>query len=425
MSARSATVTQCVVWVGSPEACLRPCGGRPILAWLLREFIRYGVTDFLLLTGSEEIGRAIADIQATLPRQVGVTLSGAPPHAGTGDALLHAGDQLEERFLLCDGGTAFDWNLASLLADGAADEPGVIGRIAMLDGERDAGITLFHKDLLRYLRPGCSVETDVLPALARQGLLRGTLVDGWVQNVSDTGDISRGAEVARTRTRTVPFVSWPGLVRPPTSYGLGAGKVVGGRAKPGHDTKGEPADRSPNLAPNGDILSRLRRRALFLDRDGVLNIDHGYVGSRERFEWVDGALDAIRHATQAGWHVFIVTNQSGVARGLYTEDAVRDLLAWISDQARAAGGTIDDARFCPFHPEAPVDAYRQAHPWRKPLPGMLLDLLRAWELDPKRAVMVGDQDTDMQAAAAAGVNGHLFPGGNLLSFLRPILDAHA
>ena len=167
------------------------------------------------------------------------------------------------------------------------------------------------------------------------------------------------------------------------------------------------------------------RKALFLDRDGVLNVDRGYVGSLDRFEWVDGALDALRYAAQAGWLVFVVTNQSGVARGFYTEDAVRDLLRWMTDEVRAAGGRIDDTRFCPYHPDAAVAAYRQAHPWRKPLPGMLLDLLQAWNLDPGRAVMIGDQDSDMQAAAAAGVAGHLFLGGNLLAFLRPLLDGVA
>lgn len=167
------------------------------------------------------------------------------------------------------------------------------------------------------------------------------------------------------------------------------------------------------------------RKALFLDRDGVLNIDHGYVGSRDRFEWVDGALSAIRAATQAGWRVFIVTNQSGVARGYYSEDDVRGLLAWIAEQAQAAGGRIDDARFCPFHPAATVDAYRQDHPWRKPRPGMLLDLIAAWDIDPAASVMIGDQSTDMEAAAAAGVTGYLFPGGNLLAFMQPILDRHA
>jgi D-glycero-D-manno-heptose 1,7-bisphosphate phosphatase len=110
-----------------------------------------------------------------------------------------------------------------------------------------------------------------------------------------------------------------------------------------------------------------------------------------------------------------------VARGLYAEDAVRALLDWMADEVRGAGGTIDDARFCPYHPEAVLDTYRQPHPWRKPAPGMLLDLIRAWELEPGRAVMVGDQATDMEAAAAAGVAGHLFPGGNLFDFVRPIL----
>ena len=138
-----------------------------------------------------------------------------------------------------------------------------------------------------------------------------------------------------------------------------------------------------------------------------------------------GALEAIRHATRAGWHVFIVTNQSGVARGYYTEDDVRDLLTWIGDQARMAGGTIDDARYCPYHEEATVEAYRRPSDWRKPEPGMLLDLVRAWELDPARCVMIGDQPTDLQAAAAAGVPAHLFPGGDLLEFVRPILERAA
>jgi D-glycero-D-manno-heptose 1,7-bisphosphate phosphatase len=163
------------------------------------------------------------------------------------------------------------------------------------------------------------------------------------------------------------------------------------------------------------------RRAVIFDRDGVLNVDHGYVGSRERFEWVPGALDAIRYATQAGWHVFVVTNQSGVGRGYYDEAAVQSLLDWMADEARRAGGTIDDARYCPFHEAAALEAYRRASDWRKPAPGMLLDLIRAWELDPARCVMIGDQPTDMAAAAAAGVAGHLFPGGNLLDFVRPLL----
>jgi D-glycero-D-manno-heptose 1,7-bisphosphate phosphatase len=108
---------------------------------------------------------------------------------------------------------------------------------------------------------------------------------------------------------------------------------------------------------------------------------------------------------------------------MYDEAAVRDLLGWVGDAVRAAGGTIDDARYCPFHPEAPLPAYRQASDWRKPEPGMILDLIRAWNVDPTRCLLVGDQPTDVAAAAAAGVRGHLFPGGDLAGFVRPLLDA--
>jgi D-glycero-D-manno-heptose 1,7-bisphosphate phosphatase len=170
-----------------------------------------------------------------------------------------------------------------------------------------------------------------------------------------------------------------------------------------------------------EIPRLLRRRAAFFDRDGVLNIDHGYVGTRERFEWMPGALEAIRYVTEARWHVFVVTNQSGVARGHYDEAAVRQLLDWMADEARRAGGTIDDVRYCPFHEAAVVDAYQRSSDWRKPEPGMVLDLIRTWELDPERCVMIGDQPTDMAAASAAGVPGHLFPGGNLFEFVRGIV----
>lgn len=406
----NATVTQCAVLVGglgtrlgpltavTPKPLL-PCGDRPFLGWLLRELVRFGVTDFLLLTGhlSAEIENAAADIQTALPRAARVTLSEEPIRAGTGGAVFHARDRLAERFLLCNGDSLFDCNIANLLAEAVNDGPDVVGRIMLRrledasrygvvdfqDGvvsafrERppagtggiiNGGVYLFHRSLVNDLQPACSLEGEVMPALASAGRLRGTLGEGYFRDIGIPDDLAR----ART-----------------------------------------------------EIPALLRRNALFLDRDGVINVDHGYVGSRDRFEWVDGALEAIRYATASGWQVFIVTNQSGVARGYYDEAAVRDLLDWVADEARAAGGTIDDARYCPYHPDGTIETYRQRHPWRKPLPGMLLDLMEAWEIDPARAVLVGDQETDMQAAAAAGITGHLFRGGNLLSFVRPILDNRA
>ena len=165
------------------------------------------------------------------------------------------------------------------------------------------------------------------------------------------------------------------------------------------------------------------RPALFLDRDGVLNVDHGWVGTRERWEWVPGAKEAVCLATARGWHVFLVTNQSGVARGYYDEAAVHALHDWMLDEILRAGGTVDDLRYCPYHPDASVPEYRRHSDWRKPAPGMILSLLCAWGADPARSVLIGDQPTDMAAAMAAGIAGHLFPGGDLLRFATPLLDA--
>ena len=166
---------------------------------------------------------------------------------------------------------------------------------------------------------------------------------------------------------------------------------------------------------------RIGRPALFLDRDGVINVDHGYVGTIERFEWMPGAREGIRLATSLGWRVFVVTNQSGVAQGFYTEADLRVLHAWMIAEIRASGGNIDDIRYCPFHPQAKLDAYRRVSDWRKPAPGMILDLMQAWKLDPGRALLIGDQPSDLAAAAAAGVMARRFVGGDLEAFLRKFL----
>ncbi|MBF0861005.1 HAD family hydrolase [Gluconobacter kanchanaburiensis] len=159
-----------------------------------------------------------------------------------------------------------------------------------------------------------------------------------------------------------------------------------------------------DLAQAADILPPLLRRpAVFLDRDGVINRDFGWVGTPDRFEWEPGVLETIAGLTQDGYHLFIVTNQSGIARGFYSEADLQALMTWVVDMIRSHGGTIDDWRYCPMHPEAPLPQYRAISENRKPAPGMILDLIQAWSLDPDRCVLFGDQPSDMQAAAAAGI----------------------
>lgn len=159
--------------------------------------------------------------------------------------------------------------------------------------------------------------------------------------------------------------------------------------------------------------------AVIFDRDGVLNVDHGYVGQVERLEWIPGARRAVARLTAAGVKVIVATNQSGVARGYFDLAAV----AAVHDAMRAAlaaeGGRLDAVYVCPFHEDAVDDAFRIAdHPDRKPNPGMVLKALADFGLDPAQAVLVGDKNSDIEAARRAGVRGLKFEGGDLERFLE-------
>jgi len=361
-------------------------GGRPFLDHLLDEASRHGVKRALLLCGYRA-GDLVGSYQDRSIRGMTIDTAVEPEPAGTAGALALAADRLDDQFFLVNGDSLFDFNWLGLLPAQADNATGWVrmalargvageryGRVAV-DGRRvhdfipagaldrpiNAGVYLMRKDVLSRIGAApCSLERDVLPGLARDGLIEGLVVDAPFIDIGTPQDFERAQ-------RVVPRIT--------------------------------------------------RRPAAFLDRDGVLNVDTGYVHHPDQVRWVTGAREAVRWLNDAGYLVFVVTNQAGVARGLYNEEHVVDLHRWMNAELRRYGAHIDCFEYCPYHPEGVVDRYRLVSELRKPGPGMIRKLQSEWRVDASQSFLIGDRETDLEAAAAAGIPGHLFSGADLLEFV--------
>lgn len=376
---------------------LLPVGGSPFIELLVREAWRKGFRDVVLLAGykSERVFDFVEAMRAGLPAGHSINVVVEPEPLGTGGAVVNALSWLDERFLLLNGDTWFDCNWNELCSpqawgkggDGAAlavravplaDRYETIDfapdgkvRAVVPRGEAigapyyvNGGAYCLSRDHVRGFGERFSLEENVLPALAAAGKLNARSFEGYFLDIGV-----------------------------PESY-----------------------ERS-----QVDVPAQRRKPALFLDRDGVLNHDDGYVGTADRFRWIEGAVETVRLANNLGYYVFVVTNQAGVARGYYPVENVTHLFDWMNAQLRAQGAHIDDWRYCPYHPDGIVAQYSLAHSWRKPEPGMLLDLMEHWDLDLDASLLVGDQETDLAAARSAGIAAYKFTGGDLRAFVTPHL----
>jgi D-glycero-D-manno-heptose 1,7-bisphosphate phosphatase len=144
-------------------------------------------------------------------------------------------------------------------------------------------------------------------------------------------------------------------------------------------------------------------RALFLDRDGVINHDLGYTSCVEDFVFIDGIFDLCRTARTAGYLLIVVTNQAGIGRGLYTEEDFSRLTKWMSDRFEMEGAKLTDVFYCPHHPEYGIGRYKSDSFDRKPNPGMLLNAAVKHSINLTNSIMIGDKDSDMLAASSACV----------------------
>jgi D-glycero-D-manno-heptose 1,7-bisphosphate phosphatase len=154
------------------------------------------------------------------------------------------------------------------------------------------------------------------------------------------------------------------------------------------------------------------KRALFLDRDGVINVDHGYVHSREKFDFVEGIFDLVRAASKARYCVVVATNQAGIGRGYYSEGQFHELTGWMCSQFEKHGAPIDKVYFSPYHPLAGIGNYRKNEETRKPGPGMILAAQRELGLSLEDSILVGDKPSDILAGIAAGVQTNVLFSNN-------------
>lgn len=391
------TVRQAVCLVGGLGTRLGPLtrnmpkpllevGGRPFLDYLIDEAARFGLQRLLLLAG-HGAGEVVRHYAGRVVGGLSIDVIVEQSPLGTAGALANAAAALDPVFFLTNGDSFFgfnwlalvpalerdDWTMHLALARGVGG-----GRYGRVETREDrvsrflpkaeselpinAGIYLVRRRILdRIQSVPCSLENDVLPPLASEGQLLGLAADGTFIDIGVPDDFARSQHAMPAFTR---------------------------------------------------------RPAAFLDRDGVINHDDNYVHRPEQIRWIDGAREAIRWLNDAGYYVFAVTNQAGVARGYYGEDDVKSLHGWMQGELQGAGAHIDCFEYCPDHPEGVVERYRRVSEMRKPGPGMILKLQKEWNVEMDGSFMIGDRDIDMQAAAAAGIAGHQFPGGNLLDFVR-------
>lgn len=379
---------------------LLPVAGRPFVEHLLQEIARYGFRRATLLAGrfGDQV-RAVYDGQALFGLDIDVLVEPSPMGTGGALALAAAEARLDPGFLLMNGDSWIDMDLVHLVR---------------------------HWEAIRAERPETRAQLllQAVPDASRYGSV--TSPDGVVtgfrekspEDAQRPGQINAGvyvidgsilADIPLDRSVSLESDILPALVAD--------SRVVSVAAPEGafFIDIGLP---DTYLRADEDLMRHRRRPAIFLDRDGTLNVDRGYTHRIADLVWQPEAREAVKYANDAGYYVFVVTNQAGVARGIYAETDVVAFHAEMQSQLYQIGAHVDAFEWCPFHVDGTVAAYRKDSRRRKPSPGMIEDLVAVWPVDMSRSLLVGDSPDDMKAAEAVGIPGIRYTGGSLLEQVR-------
>ncbi len=166
----------------------------------------------------------------------------------------------------------------------------------------------------------------------------------------------------------------------------------------------------------------MKNKAIFFDRDGVLNKNLHYISTFDNFYWLKNAKKAIKLAYNNKFILIVITNQSGVARGFFTVDAVKKIHKLINRDLKKTGCKIHDFYFCPYHPQGTIKRYSKNSNLRKPNIGMITKASKKWNIDLNKSFMIGDQKTDRDAAKKANVNFFFKKNQSLLTIIKKICN---
>lgn len=370
-----------------------PVAGTPFIEHLIREVSRHGFEKITLLAGrfGEQLWDAYHDMRIGASR-VEVLIEPAP--MGTAGALVFAEQALDPTFLLMNGDSWIDMNLRSFRKHW----------LAMRNQENPVQVQMLLQTVPDAARFGqVTVTSDRVTVFHEKDDSHAAgLINAGVY-ILDRSIIDR---IPRGRAVSIEQEIFPGLAQ--------AGCIAGMVAPQGayFIDIGLPVTYSQ---VQEDFRNQLHRPALFLDRDGTLNVDAGYTHNPYHLVWQPQAREAIAMANQQGCYVFVVTNQSGIGRGFYGE---ADLLAFhrkMQSELDEVDAWIDGIIWCPHLPEVGCNC-------RKPAAGMLNKLCDFWPILRDRSVMIGDRDSDMAAARSAGIAGVLYQGGSLLDVVARALE---